>query len=835
MAEDIIRSEYSEVMQKSYIDYAMSVICARAVPDVRDGLKPVQRRVLYAMSELGLKSDKPHRKSARIVGDAMGKYHPHGDSSIYETLVVLSQDFKKEMPLVDGHGNFGSIEGDGAAAMRYTEARLEEFTQNVYLADLDKNTVDFVPNFDETEKEPAVLPVRIPNVLVNGSEGIAVGMTTSIPTHNLGEVVDAMTAYIKKNSITTEELMEILPGPDFPTGGLVVNKAHLKEIYESGTGKIKLRGRVVFEPAKKKADRDKLVITEIPYTMIGANISKFLADICDLAETKKTTDIVDISNESDKDGIRIVLELKHGADPVKIENMLYKKTRLEDTFGVNMLVIADGKPEIFGLKEILKHCTDFQYEINTRKYTTLLGKDREQLEIREGLIRACDIIDLIIEIIRGSSSVQIAKACLVEGNTEGVKFKSKESEALAKELHFTENQAQAILDLRLSKLIGLEILKLREERDALVKEIAEFEKILSDSNAMKKVIIKDLEQIKKKYAVPRRTEITDAQAAVFEEEKVKEQEVVFLMDRFGYAKLIETSAYEKNAETIDAENKYVFRCMNTDRICIFTQNGVMHQLKCLKLPVKKPKDKGIPVDNLCNYTSSTENIIQVFPMSKLVLSELLFTTKNGMMKFVDASEFDVIKQTVAATKLMDGDEVISIECFDTSDRKVYTEFEFEEETMPVLLSGGSDDVPVGEISQFTDDDDQLTFEFFDLSGGDSEQVSFSLADETEEEPVSADNSEPVAVTRKDEFHTNKMVVLQTRDGIFLRFKLDEVPEKKKGAVGVRGIKLSPGDEIDKVYVIGFGDKGVIRYHDKDLELMKIKLAKRDGKGTKPRL
>ena len=317
MAETIISTEYSGEMQQAYINYSMSVIMARAVPDIRDGLKPVQRRVLYAMNELGLNSDKPHRKSARIVGDAMGKYHPHGDSSIYEALVVLSQDFKKGMALVDGHGNFGSIEGDGAAAMRYTEARLKKFTQEVYLADLDKNVVDFVPNFDETEKEPEVLPVRIPNFLVNGSEGIAVGMTTSVPTHNLSEVVDAMIAVMDDPDITTESLMDIIHGPDFPTGGIVTNQSDLLSIYETGRGKIKLRGKASIEYATKKADRDRIVITEIPYTMIGANIGKFLNDVATLVETKKIPDIADISNQSSKEGIKIVLELKKGADAEK--------------------------------------------------------------------------------------------------------------------------------------------------------------------------------------------------------------------------------------------------------------------------------------------------------------------------------------------------------------------------------------------------------------------------------------------------------------------------------------------------------------------------------------
>ena len=355
----IIKTEYSEVMQKSYIDYAMSVIIARALPDVRDGLKPVQRRVLYDMHELGIRYDRPYRKSARIVGDTMGKYHPHGDSSIYDALVVMTQDFKKGLPLIDGHGNFGNIEGDGAAAMRYTEARLEKITQENFLADLDKDVVDFIPNFDETEKEPVVLPVKIPNLLVNGSEGIAVGMATSIPPHNLGEVIDAVKAYMMDENISNAALMNYIKGPDFPTGGIVINKSELLSIYETGAGKIRIRGKVAVE--KGKGGRINLVVTEIPYPMIGANISKFLSDVAALAESKKTQDIVDISNQSSKEGIRIVIELRKDTDVENFKNMLYKKTRLEDTFGVNMLAICDGRPETMSLKQIIKANVDFQY------------------------------------------------------------------------------------------------------------------------------------------------------------------------------------------------------------------------------------------------------------------------------------------------------------------------------------------------------------------------------------------------------------------------------------------------------------------------------------------
>ncbi|MFR1767166.1 MAG: DNA topoisomerase (ATP-hydrolyzing) subunit A [Lachnospira sp.] len=676
MAEQIIKTEYSELMQKSYIDYSMSVITARALPDVRDGLKPVQRRVLYAMDQLGLNYDKPHRKSARIVGDAMGKYHPHGDSSIYETLVVLSQDFKKGMALVDGHGNFGSIEGDGAAAMRYTEAKLKKFTQDVYLADLDKNVVDFVPNFDETEKEPEVLPVRVPNLLINGADGIAVGMTTNIPTHNLGEVVDAVCAYMDNENITTQELMQYCPGPDFPTGGLVVNKSELLNIYETGTGKIKVRGKVDFEPASKRGEKDKLVISQIPYTMVGANIGKFLSDVVDLIENKKASDVVDISNESSKEGIRIVLELKKNADVENLKNLLYKKTKLEDTFGVNMLAIVDKRPETLSLKKIIEHHINFQYDITTRKYQTLLNKELDNKEIKEGLIRACDIIDLIIEILRGSSNLKMAKDCLINGNTDGIKFKSKISEMSAQKLDFTERQASAILEMRLYKLIGLEILALQEDYEECLKKIARYEKILGSKNEMAKVIKADLQKIKKEYSVPRRTVIEDAKEAVFEEKKVPEQEVMFIMDRFGYAKTIDMSAYERNKEAVHNENKYVISCMNTDKICIFTDNGNLHQIKVMDIPFTRFRDKGTPIDNLGNYDSSGESIIYLCPASSLKNQKILFVTKLGMMKLVDASEFEVQKRTVASTKLGEGDILAGIYMTDAR-VELYSKFNYD--------------------------------------------------------------------------------------------------------------------------------------------------------------
>lgn len=659
MAEKILRTEYSEEMQRSYMNYSMSVITARAIPDARDGLKPVQRRVLYDMSQLRLDYDKPHRKSARIVGDTMGKYHPHGDSSIYDTLVVMSQEFKKGMALVDGHGNFGSIEGDGAAAMRYTEARLEKFAQEVYLKDLDK-TVNFVPNYDETEKEPEVLPVRVPNLLVNGAEGIAVGMSTSIPPHNLGEVIDAVTAYIDNPAITAAELMEHMPGPDFPTGGIIANKSDLPEIYESGTGKIKLRGRFEVELGKRKADKDKLVITEIPYTMIGAGINKFLVDVADLVESKKLTDVVDISNQSNKDGIRIVLELRKDADIDRIKNILYKKTKLEDTFGVNMLAIADGRPETLNLKGILRNFLEFQYQNTERKYNVLLEKELEKKEIQEGLISACDCIDLIIAILRGSKSLKDAKACLVSGDVSNIHFRMPGFEEEAKKLHFTERQASAILEMRLYKLIGLEILALEKEHKETLKRIESYKKILGSRGVMNRVIKDDLAAIRKEFAVPRRTRIEDGPEAVYVENAVPIQEVVFVMDRFGYCKLLDKSTYERNQETVDTEQVYVKRCLNTDKICLFTASGTLHQIKALDIPSGKLRDKGVPIENLSKYDGREDRICLLTCAQELKGRKLVFATKLAMVKQVPGEEFETNNRMVAATKLQEGDEVLSV-------------------------------------------------------------------------------------------------------------------------------------------------------------------------------
>ena len=741
----ILQTEYSDVMKKSFIDYAMSVIVARALPDVRDGLKPVQRRVLYDMHELGMGYDKDYRKSARIVGDTMGKYHPHGDSSIYDALVVMTQGFKKGKPLIDGHGNFGNIEGDGAAAMRYTEARLEKIAQVGLLSDLDKDVVDFGPNFDETLKEPTVLPARFSNLLVNGSEGIAVGMATNIPPHNLGEVIDATKAYIENPDITTAELLNYIKGPDFPTGGIIVNQSELPEIYENGVGKIKVRGRVSVE--KAKGGKINVVVTEIPYPMIGDNIRKFLSDVAQLSETKKTSDLTDISNQSSKDGIRIVFELRKDADPDNFINMLYKKTRLEDTFGYNCLAIANGRPETLSLKRVIEENVKFQYEVLTRKYTKLLEKELEKKEIQEGLIRAVNVIDLIIEILRGSKDRNMARLCMTEGKTAGISFKSKESKIMASQLNFTEKQANAILDMRLYKLIGLEIEALLNENEETLANIARYEDILSHKESMSSVIISDLEAIKAEFSSLRRTEITDAEEAVFEEKKQEVIDVYLCMDRFGYAKTMDVATFERNKETLEAENRYCFPIKSDGKTVVFTDKGLMHTIKVKDLPFVKAKDKGIPIDNVSNFDSETERFLFVANVEDLKYKRLVFVTAQSMLKFVDGSEFDVSKRTVAATKLNDGDSVVCV-------------FSPEEE---------------------------------------------------------------------------KNIVLRTEGGIFLRFGLEEIPEKKKTAVGVRGMKLTKGDRVEDAYFTKNAGDNIIEYNGRSFDLhSKVKPGHRDSKGTKIR-
>ncbi len=651
--EQLIQLDFSEEMKNSFRDYAMSVILARALPDVRDGLKPVQRRILYSMVELGLDPAKPHRKSARIVGDTMGKYHPHGDSSIYEALVHMTEDYSLMVPLVDGHGNFGSIDGDGAAAMRYTEARLSPGSMAL-LDHLEKGLVEFAPNFDDSEKEPTVLPAMIPNLLINGTTGIAVGMATNIPPHNPDEIIDGVIAYMDNPFITIRRLMEYIPAPDFPTGGTIINQDDMAMIYETGEGKIRIRSNVIVENGDN--GRKNLVITEIPYTVAG-NKTKLVESLASLMKDKVFDEIYDIRDESSKEGIRIVIEVKKDRDLENLLNGLYKKTVMEDTYSVNLLAVKDQQPIVFNLKSMIQEFVDFQVELYTKEYNYLLDKALKRLEIVGGLIKATDVIDLIIEILRGSTSIKQAKACLMEGNTTEIRFKSEQSKKDAALLDFTERQADAILSMQLSKLIGLEILKLHEENTDLIAAIDEYRKILGDTRELYKVIKGRLKNYKKLFHTERRTKLMNATSSDYVEE-VKIEDIYVLIDRFGYTKYLDTTSYTRASEDNLKEFVQIIQMKNTDKLCCFTSEGNMYQVKAENIPKCKLKDKGALIHTLCKLDK--ENVVLYTSFEQLFESQLLFTTKKGFIKQVSGAEFETNRSVVSATKLEDQDEVVGI-------------------------------------------------------------------------------------------------------------------------------------------------------------------------------
>lgn len=665
MAEKIYDTEYTEEMESSYLNYAMSVITDRALPSVLDGLKPVQRRVLYALSELTHAST-PHRKSARIVGDCMGKYHPHGDSSIYEALVNLAQNWKIEIPLVDPHGNFGSIDGNGAAAMRYTEARISKYAEDVWVKDLPFCEEDFIPNFDNTEVEPTYLPFQIPNLLINGSSGIAVGMATSIPTHNLSEVIDATIAYINNNDISLEELLDIMPGPDFATGGIInASKEELLNVYASGRGKIKVRGKV--EVRDIGHGRKSICVTEIPVGMIKRT-SNFLEKCAELVRDKSLgSAIVDIADRGSKDGDCLCLDVKKGTSDEEIQNIiqiLYKKTELEDSFSFNMNCIdSKGTPCVLGLKEVLRQYVEFKNNIYHKKYNKLLQKEQDNLEVKSGLITAVDCIDLIIEILRGSKKVADAKACLMHGDISNIKFRYEGSKDDAKLLNFTERQAEAILSMRLQKLIGLEVDLLKKEVANSEKLIKKYNKLLGNEKEMNKQMIEDMLEIKEKYGIPRRSVIKNYGEVVIKETKEAAMDVCILLDRFYYVKAVDSSVYEKNKESIDSDYRYHINCTTDDRICIFANNGNMYTIKVsaiVKLQSKKSvskkkdsgiigklSDKGIQIFELCEM-SGDENIL-FMDCTENILSNnnsFVFVSSNGYAKTVDSSIFDVIRKCI---------------------------------------------------------------------------------------------------------------------------------------------------------------------------------------------
>ena len=650
--ETIKTVDYEEEMGQDYVDYAMSVITERALPDVKDGLKPVQRRILYSLSEL-TKPDAPHRKCARIVGDTMGKYHPHGDSSIYEGLVNLAQNWKLPIPLVDPHGNFGDLSGSGAAAMRYTEARISKYAEEG-LKDL--KYCEFIPNFDGTEKEPLHIPFLVPNMLTSGATGIAVGMATNIPTHNLEEIADAEIAYLQNENITTEELLEIVKGPDFATGGIInTSKENLLQIYETGLGKFRVRGKVEVRDIGK--GRKSICVTEIPFTMIGST-EKYLNTVADLVRAGKLPAVVDIADRGDKDGECLAVDVKKGTSDEEIEkiiNLLYKKTGLEENYSVNINCIYNKKPEVMGLKRILETYTEYKWEVYTSKYERLKSEQEDVKEVKTGLLEAVDVIDLIIEVLRGSKTPKEARECLMYGKTDNIKFRYKGSEIDARELHFTEKQCDAILAMRLQKLIGLEVDILKKELEEAEKKLAKYTKLLGSRAAMKKQMIADIEELKKNYVIPRRTAIEDLGEVVVEKEEVVATEETVLLDRFFYIKSAPRAVFEKNP---DVARKFEVNCMSTDRIAIFDSDGMVHIIRVsdiLKKQTKKDKkfrinDKGIQIFEFCGMNHGADVVAMMNVDDFKAGTNLVFVTAEGKAKRVESAVYDITRKDSAAIK-----------------------------------------------------------------------------------------------------------------------------------------------------------------------------------------
>jgi len=638
--------DFNEIMEKNYIDYAMSIITDRALADVRDNCKPVQRRVIYAMKELNLQPDKPFRKCARIVGDCMGKYHPHGDSSIYGALVNMAQDFKMNIPLIEGHGNFGSIDGDGCAASRYTEARLSELGWSL-CENLNPEIVPFVPNFDESETEPTILPCKIPAVLLNGNDGIAVGMKSYIPPHNLSELLDASAYLLKKPKATITELMEYIKGPDFPTGGIIVNQKDLLDIYSTGVGKITVRAKIKKETGK--AGKTNLVITEIPYSMTGRK-SALIQELITAVKNRVLDEISDIRDESNKNEIRVVLEVKKDVDVNQLLNKLYIKTKLQDNISCNFLVLNNQEPFIMNLKQYLEIYLEFQKELIINETNLSLKKALKRLEIVDGLIFAIQNIDAIIDTIRNSKTVTLAKKCLTTGDITGITFKLAKNKTIASKFHFSEVQAQAILDMKLQRLCGLEIKTLEKEKKELEKNIAKYNKILSNKSELNKKI-SELLMALKKYSVERKTVITNKTTEKIVEKKVV-SDITIAIDRFLYAKVLD------GTQTCD-NMKYVLHGKSDEKLCVFTDKGNLYQIKIDTIPKGKMKDKGSPLDVLCKFKEHNENILLLSTDKELMNKQIIFLLKSGYLKQVSYKEYISNYKCIVATKLYDS-ELIGI-------------------------------------------------------------------------------------------------------------------------------------------------------------------------------
>ena len=637
-------------MSKSFISYAMAVITDRALPDVRDGLKPVHRRILYSMDELGLQPDKPFRKSARIVGDVLGKYHPHGDTAVYDAMVRMAQPFNTRYLLVEGHGNFGSVDGDGAAAMRYTEARLSKMATEM-MADIDKDTVDFVPNFDETLQQPAVLPARFPNLLVNGSGGIAVGMATNIPPHNLGEVTDALCAMIDNPEISVDDLMQYIPGPDFPTGGIIMGRMGVAEAYRTGRGRIVVRAKSEIE--QMSANRSRIIVTEIPYQV---NKARLVERIAELVKEKKVEGISDLRDETDREGTRIVIELKRDVNAQVVLNNLYKHTALQDTFGAILLALVDGEPRVLNLRDMLYYYLEHQKDVVTRRTRFDLNRALERLHILEGLIIATDNIDEVVQIVKTSASAQEAKARLTE------------------RFGLSERQGQAILDMRLQRLVGLERDKLHDEEAALKVRVDELQEILSDEHKLMEIVKQEAIAVKEKYADPRRTEITQLLEDIDLDDVIQEEDMVVTMTHFGYVKRISPDVYRTQNRGgrgvmghSTKEEDFVERMFVTSThsdLFFYTTRGRVFKVRCYAIPETGRASKGVPVVNLVQLQDG-EKVTAMYPGGRGEDTEnryLVTATRQGLIKKTRMSECgNIRKGGLLIQSILEGDELMSVE------------------------------------------------------------------------------------------------------------------------------------------------------------------------------
>lgn len=650
----ISKVDLSKVMRTSFLDYAMSVIVARALPDVRDGLKPVHRRILYGMNELGVTPDKPYKKSARIVGDVMGKYHPHGDSAIYESMVRMAQDFSYRYLLVDGHGNFGSVDGDGAAAMRYTEARMSKITLEM-LRDINKDTIDFQPNYDGTEREPVVLPARFPNLLVNGATGIAVGMTTNIPPHNLAEVISGLHVLMENPEATTADLMEAIPGPDFPTGGIVMGKSGIRKAYETGKGSVTLRAKVEIEELKN--GREQIVVHELPYMV---NKAKLIERIAELARDKKIEGITDIKDESDREGMRITIDVRRDVSASVVLNNLYKLTLMQTTFNFNMLAIVNGTPKILSLKQILKHYLKHQEEVIRRRTQFDLKKAKARAHILEGLRIALDHIEAIINIIRSSQSGDVAK------------------DRLMNDYHLSDKQAQAILDMRLVRLTGLEREKVEAEYQKTLEAIADFEDILANAERIHQIIYQELLEIQEKFGDERRTELMVGEVLSIEDEDlIEEENVVITLTHNGYIKRLPTSdfkAQRRGGRGVQGmgvhDDDFIEHLITTsthDELLFFTNIGKVYRMKGYEVPEYGRAAKGIPMINLLDLSKEEkiQTVINVAEDKRNASNYLFFTTVHGIVKRTSVTEFSNIRKNgLKAINLREGDELINVSITD---------------------------------------------------------------------------------------------------------------------------------------------------------------------------